>query len=67
MLKQKQKQKKKKKQMLERILTLSPLVATLIVCGQNVGPDLDPNCLTLWWYSLKDKKKTKQKKKNKIK
>ena len=18
---------------------------------QNVGPDLDPNCLTLWWYS----------------
>ena len=21
--------------------------------GQNVGPDLDPNCLTLWWYSWK--------------
>ena len=20
---------------------------------QNVGPDLDPNCLTLWWYSWK--------------
>ena len=20
---------------------------------QNVGPDLDPNCLTLWWYSVK--------------
>ena len=20
---------------------------------QNVGPDLDPNCLTLWWYSRK--------------
>ena len=19
--------------------------------GRNVGPDLDPNCLTLWWYS----------------
>ena len=18
---------------------------------QNVGPDLDPSCLTLWWYS----------------
>ena len=22
--------------------------------GQNVGPDLDPNCLTLWWYSWKN-------------
>ena len=21
---------------------------------QNVGPDLDPNCLILRWYSLKD-------------
>ena len=21
---------------------------------QNVGPDLDPNCLTLWWYSWKN-------------
>ena len=21
---------------------------------QNVGPDLDPNCLTLWWYSRKN-------------
>ena len=20
---------------------------------KNVGPDLDPNCLTLWWYSWK--------------
>ena len=20
---------------------------------QNVGPDLDPNCMTLWWYSWK--------------
>ena len=20
---------------------------------QNIGPDLDPNCLTLWWYSWK--------------
>ena len=20
---------------------------------QNFGPDLDPNCLTLWWYSWK--------------
>ena len=20
---------------------------------QNVGPDLGPNCLTLWWYSWK--------------
>ena len=20
---------------------------------QNVGPDLDPNCLALWWYSWK--------------
>ena len=21
---------------------------------QSVGPDLDPNCLTLWWYSWKN-------------
>ena len=21
------------------------------ICKQNVGPDLEPNCLTLWWYS----------------
>ena len=21
---------------------------------QNVGPDLDPNCMTLWWYSSKN-------------
>ena len=45
--------------------TLSPLVATcrLLItfansldpdqAQQNVGPDLDPNCLTLWWYSWK--------------
>ena len=32
---------------------------------QNVGPDLNPNCLTLWWYSLKIfSKKFKKKKKN---
>ena len=32
---------------------------------QNVGPDLDPNCLTLWWYSWKFfLKKIKLKKKN---
>ena len=40
---------------------------------RNVGPDLDPNCLTLWWYSLKDffffvkinlKKKSTDEKKN---
>ena len=24
---------------------------------QNVGPDLDPNCLTLWWYSWKNFRK----------
>ena len=24
---------------------------------QNVGPDLDPNCLTFWWYSLRMFKK----------
>ena len=23
----------------------------------NVGPDLDPSCLTLWWYSSKNFRK----------
>ena len=44
-------------------LTLFLLLATLSTADnfanslgpdqarQNVGPDLDPNCLTLWWYS----------------
>ena len=47
---------------LEELLTLSLLVATSVVCSfadsldpdqarQNVGPNLDPNCYTLWWYS----------------
>ena len=33
---------------------------------QNVGPDLDPNCLTSWWYSLNKflKKKNQQKTKS---
>ena len=45
------------------VLTLSPLAATFVVRwqplqkkldpGQNVGPDLDLNCLTLWWFSWK--------------
>ena len=26
---------------------------------QNVGPDLDPNCLTLWWYSWQIQTTTK--------
>ena len=39
---------------------------------QNVGPDLDPNCLTLWWYSLntfwkKSLKKNNNKKTDDIK
>ena len=41
---------------------------------QNVGPDMDPNCLTLWWNSwkifwkihLKKKKSTRQKKHAKL-
>ena len=37
---------------------------------QNIGPDLDPNSLTLWWYSWEtflnkvNLKKKKKKKKN---
>ena len=27
-----------------------PLTLPTSVVGRSVGPDLDPNCLTLWWY-----------------
>ena len=40
----------------ETALLLSSLVATFVVCWlplQNVGPDLAPNCLTLWYYCWK--------------
>ena len=40
---------------------------------QNAGPDLDPNCLTLWWYSRKNfskklilKKNSRQQKHEKL-
>ena len=40
-----------------RVLLTFAISLDLVQDSQNAGPDLDSNCLTLWWYSKRFRKK----------